>query len=641
MAVLAVKQLSKAYGADMILNAVSLQVQTGERAGLIGPNGAGKTTLLKILAGEEEADGGTITMARNTTLGYLAQGTLSTIPGTMEEELRRAFKKLDEMSLRLREIEAQMSAPEVTENPADIETLMQLYGELEQSYEQAGGYGAEAKLRAVTSGLGFSPSDMKRNVSTFSGGERTRLQLARLLLEEPDLLLLDEPTNHLDISAVEWLEVYLRDWGGSVLIVSHDRYFLDRVAGRILALDACRIKSYPGNYSAYLTQRELEETTQHREYDKQQALLDKERTLIRTSGTGEREKRQAKSRQKRLDTLELLDKPSSEKVIRMDFGYSGRSGEIVARVENAGKQFDGNSVFCDASFEVRWGDRVALVGPNGAGKTTLLKMIAKELTPDAGSVWLGPGVRIIYFDQHQGALSAEKTPLQEILDVSEMTTTEARTYLGRFLFYGDDVFKRNLDLSGGERSRLVLAKLGLEDGNFLVLDEPTNHLDISSVEELEKAIHQFPGTLLVVSHDRYFLSRTTEKVLEVISGRVSFYKMPYPAYVEERNNNGCEVFKDPAKEEKKVKLEREKEERNRELAVRRERRKLEQGYAELEESIIDKERQVSELEQELVLPEVFSDFVLAREKAEAVQSLKAELEEMYHEWESMAKKLEI
>ena len=596
--------------------------------------------MLKILTGQERADHGTITMARNTVLGYLAQGgTLALIPGTMEGELRRAFEKLDEMSARLREMETRMGTPEVTVDPEALEALMLSYGELEQNYEHAGGYRAEAKFRAVTFGLGFSDSDLQRPVATFSGGERTRLQLARLLLEEPDLLLLDEPTNHLDISAVEWLEGYLRDWQGSVLIVSHDRYFLDRVVTRILSLDACRIKSYPGNYSAYLTQRELEEVTLHKEYDKQQTLLDKERTLIRTSGTGEREKRQAKSRQKRLDTLELVEKPRNEKNIRMDFGYSGRSGEIVTRVENATKCFDGKPVFAGANFELRWGDRIALLGPNGAGKTTLLKMIAKELEPDEGNVWLGPSVRMVYFDQHQGALSAEKTPLQEILDASEMTNTEARTYLGRFLFPGDDVFKRNAELSGGERSRLALAKLGLEDGNFLVLDEPTNHLDISGVEELEKAISQFPGTLLVVSHDRYFIARTTQKVLEVTDGCVRLYKMHYTAYVEERNNRR-EAVKDPGKIEKRLRVEKEKEERDRELVVRRERRKLEQEYAQLEEDITAKEQLVSDLEQQLALPEVFGDFTLAREKADTMQSLKVELEEMYQDWERMARKLE-
>jgi ATP-binding cassette subfamily F protein 3 len=639
MTVLAVNQLSKSYGADIILDAVSLQIQPGERVGLIGPNGAGKTTLLKILTGQERADEGTSTMARNTAVGYLAQGTLAPIPGTMEGELRRAFEKLEEMSARLREMEEKMGTPGLTKDPVALEALMQSYGELEHSYEHAGGYRAEARFRAVTIGLGFSDSDLQRPVATFSGGERTRLQLARLLLEEPDLLLLDEPTNHLDISAVEWLEGYLRDWRGSVLIVSHDRYFLDRVVGRILSLEACRIKSYPGNYSAYLAQRELEEATLHKEYDKQQTLLDKEKTLIRTSGTGEREKRQAKSRQKRLDTLELVEKPRSEKNIRIDFGYSGRSGEIVTRVENAGKQFDGKPVFADANFELRWGDRIALVGPNGAGKSTLLKMIAKELEPEEGNVWLGPSVRMVYFDQHQGALSAEKTPLQEIIDASEMTNTEARTYLGRFLFPGDDVFKRNSELSGGERSRLALAKLGLEDGNFLVLDEPTNHLDISGVEELEKAIGQFPGTLLVVSHDRYFISRTTEKVLEVTDGSVRLYKMPYAAYVEERDTRR-DAMKDPGKEEKRLRGEKEKEERARELAVRRERRKLELGYAQLEDNITAKEQLVCELEQQLALPEVFGDFTLAREKAEVMQSLKAELEEMYQDWEGTARKLE-
>ncbi|MDW7649887.1 MAG: ABC-F family ATP-binding cassette domain-containing protein [Bacillota bacterium] len=637
MTMLSASQLSKSYLPNVVLDAVSLQIHAGERIGLVGPNGAGKTTLLKILAGLDSADSGTVTLARGTALGYLEQGTAAVYSGTMEEELRRAFGSLDEMAAKLRRLEKEMA--EASAEPDRLQAALEQYGELEHRFEEAGGYTVEARLRAVTAGLGFTPDDLKKPLSSFSGGERTRLRLARLLLEEPDLLLLDEPTNHLDVSAVEWLESYLNDWRGSVLIVSHDRYFLDRVINRVLALDNARIKSYPGNYSAFVAQRELNAVSEESAYRKQQDYITKEAALIRTSGTGEREKRQAKSRQKKLDKLYILEKPQSEKTITLDFGFSGRSGDIAVRLSNVGKSFNKKTVFSAVDAEIRWGDRVALVGPNGSGKTTLLKLIAGELEPDQGEIWLGPSVRLVYFDQHQQALDRDKNPLEEIMDAGEMTLTEARTYLGRFLFSGEDVFKRNSTLSGGEMSRLALAKLGLDAGNFLVLDEPTNHLDIRSVEELEDALEQFPGTLLVVSHDRYFLSRTTGKVLDVRDGSVRFYKMPYDEYVREREQQ-AEIRRSGQDWEKQQKQVEEKRRREEELARRRQRRRIEQQVHELEEEISTLEQRLADVEHELSQPAVFDDYRLAREKAAEMDSLKAKLEELYAIWDRTLQDLE-
>lgn len=635
MTVLSVSQISKSYGADCVLDRVSFQLHAGERVGLVGPNGAGKTTLLRIITRQETADGGTVALARGTSLGYLEQGTQYAVTGTMEDELRRAFGPLEQIADRLRTLEEKMTAKAGSEALA---SAMEEYGKLRYSYEMAGGYTAETRLRSVTTGLGFADTDMKRPVETFSGGERTRLRLARLLLEEPELLLLDEPTNHLDMSAVEWLEKYLGDWRGCVLIVSHDRYFLDRVAGRILALNQHRIKSYSGNYSAYSAQRELEAVTQEKAYRKQQDYIARESAYIRTSGTGEREKRQAKSRQKRLEKLERIDSPQNEKAMALDFGFSGRSGDIVVRLQHVAKHFAQKPVFTNVDLELRWGKRVALLGPNGAGKTTLLKLIAGELAADEGTVWIGPSVRLVYFDQHQQAVSPDKSPLDEIMDASAMTLTEARTYLGRFLFSGEDVFKRNADLSGGERSRLALAKLGLDAGNFLVLDEPTNHLDIRGVEELEDALDGFPGTLLVVSHDRYFVRRTTDSVLEVRDGRVTYYPVPYDEYLMERENRTEADL--PQKADKQRRLEEEKLKREELLAKRREARKLEQQVSAAEEKISRLEERLSVLERELSQPEVFEDYRLAADKGQEMDTIKEELERLYVSWEGLTQQLE-
>ena len=639
MAVLSVSQISKSYGAATVLQQIDFQLYRAERVGLVGPNGAGKTTLLKIIAGQEMADTGTVALARDVTIGYLEQGTAKVAAGTMEEELRRAFAPLDELAVRMSLLEKNMASAKLAADSQALEAVLNDYGKLRHRFEEAGGYSAESRLRSVVSGLGFSASDLKRAMETFSGGEKTRLRLARILLEEPGLLLLDEPTNHLDLAAVEWLERYLSEWRGCVLIVSHDRYFLDRVAGRILSLERQQLKSYRGNYSAYTAQRELAAVTEEKAYRKQQDYIAKEETFVRTQGTGEREKKQAKSRQKKLEKLTKLDSPQQARAMALDFHFSGRSGEIAVRLSNVAKEFGARTVFRDVNVEIRWGKRVALLGANGSGKSTLLKLIAGELTADNGTVWLGPSVRLVYFDQHQQAVSADKTPLAEIMDASGMTLGAARTYLGRFLFSGEDVFKCNADLSGGERSRLALAKLSLDAGNFLVLDEPTNHLDISGVEELESALDAFCGTLLVVSHDRYFISRTTDSVLEVKDGSVSFYQMPYADYLLERERRE-KASVSSEKADLRERQETEKQRREDLLAKRRELRKMELRIRETEEEIGRLEHRLALLEAELSEPDVFNDYRLAAEKGEEMERVKEGLEKLYSLWEELTCHLE-
>ena len=637
MSIVNVHNLKKAFGTNVILHGISFQLHIRERVGLVGPNGAGKTTILNIMTGFESIDEGIVSMAKGSTLGYLHQSSMETATGTMEEELRQAFVQINQLGERMLQLEQQMAID--SQHADELEKIMVAYGELRHRFEEAEGYSAEARLRAVVNGLGFAMDDLSRPVSTFSGGERTRLRLARLLLEKPDVLLLDEPTNHLDISAVEWLEKFLGDWSGTVLIVSHDRYFLDRVVGRILALENGMIKSYSGNYSAYIAQKELELVTQKKSYHKQQNYIEKEATYIRTSGTGEREKRQAKSRQKRLDKLEAVDKPRDEKSMVLDFTYSGRSGDIVARLEHVTKIFEEHTVFSDVDFQLRWGDRVALVGPNGSGKSPLLKLIAGEIQADTGVVWVGPSVQPVYFDQHQQALALEKTPLAEIIDASTMTTTEARTYLGHFLFSGDDVFKRNADLSGGEKSRLALAKLGMDDGNFLILDEPTSHLDIQGVEELEAAILSFPGTLIVVSHDRYFLTRTTTKVLDVTGGKVKLYSMAYEKYVEAREIEAIQQ-QSPGVEDRRQRQEEERVRREEKLLLRRKRRKLQLQVTDIEAEIARLEDMIAILEAQLADQQVFSDYKVAAEKGQEMNELKSGVHTLIEQWEMLTEELE-
>ncbi|NLN07591.1 MAG: ABC-F family ATP-binding cassette domain-containing protein [Firmicutes bacterium] len=637
MSIVQVHNVKKAFGADEVLGGVSFQLQKKERVGLVGPNGAGKTTLLNIMAGLETADEGTVTYAKGTTLAYLEQQADVTSSGSMEEELRKAFAGLEKLAETLRTYEKQMADGKLP--PDELAAVMAAYGEARQLFEAAEGYNAEARLRAVVNGLGFTEKDLNRPVSSFSGGERTRLRLARLLLEQPDILLLDEPTNHLDLAAVEWLEKFLAAWPGTILLVSHDRYFLDRVVERILALENGQVKSYTGNYSAYLQQKELERVALEKSYQKQQLYLEKETAYIRSLGTSEREKRQAKSRQKRLAKIQPVEKPLKEKKMVLDFNYAGRSGDIVARLEQVSKSFGTHKVLSNASFEIRFGDRIGLVGPNGAGKSTLLKLLAGELSPDSGRIWLGPSVCPVYFDQHQQVLDPQKTPLEEILAACDMTATEARTYLGRFLFSGDDVFKRNETLSGGERSRLALAKLSLDAGNFLMLDEPTNHLDILGMEELEAALLAFPGTLLVVSHDRYFLSRTTNKILDISAGRIRLFPLPYAEYLAERDRE-AQTRPDIAEAEKRMRREEETRRRAEELARRRRRRKLQDALAQAEEEIAACEATVRLLEKELSAPEVFSDYRKAAAKGEAMAEAKKKLSALYERWDSLAEQLE-
>ncbi len=645
--------IHKAYGANPVLRGVSLQLHRGERAGLIGVNGSGKSTILKIIMGEETADGGQLRLSREVKVGYLSQKPEFTSKETLRAFLEQGAAPLLKLQKEMAALEQEMARVSRQEgkNAPRLDPLVERYGILAHHFEEQGGYDLEHRLRVVARGLGFDEADLGRSLATFSGGEKTRAQLAALLLQEPELLLLDEPTNNLDTEAVEWLESYLSAWRGALLVVSHDRYFLDRVATEVLLLEQGVVRAYRGNYSAFQSQRRLEEATALKAYRKQQAVLEKERAFILNAAADARTKRQARSREKRLEKLEPLQGVTREREIKIRLGFAGRSGKLVVSLENISKKYGPRQIFADVNLEIHWGDRVAVVGPNGAGKTTLLRVITGEEAPTTGRLRVGPSVRMAYFEQEQKELDPHSTPLAVIMNASSMSAPEARNYLGSYLFQGEDVFKKIGSLSGGELSRLALAKMGLVEGNFLIMDEPTNHLDFQGVEELETTLAAYPGTILLVSHDRYFISRTANKILELQDGRARLFGGSYREYRElkERgkalrpavsplSSSGVEA--DREKADRLAQRQAEQAKRAELMAQRRRRREAERQLAALEEEIHGTEERIGLLEQQLADPALYSCFAQARPVMDELQALRGQLEKLYKQWEETAALLE-
>ncbi len=637
MAVLNIKNLGKSYGENTIFEGISLQVFPGNKMALVGPNGAGKTTLLKILMGEEEADEGSISFSRDVSAGYLKQKEYFPPGTTLFQHLKKSLAHLYALGEEIKELEKKMASEEVKENPQLLEKIMGEYGRLSQSYQERGGYFLDNRIKQVAKGLGFREEDFERQVDSFSGGEKTCLQLACLLLEDHDLILLDEPTNYLDIKAVEWLEEFLAKEEAALLVASHDRYFLNRVVDGVAHLENKTLKVYNGNYSRFVEQYNAQKLSQEKACQKQEELIKKEEELIRTSKGGERDKRQAKSREKKLEGLERIDAPSRESSMSLDFNYAGRAGQEVAVFEKAGKKYQGKSLLKDISFTIKWGDRVALIGPNGAGKSTLMKMITGEVEPSWGKVRLGPSVKIAYFDQEQGQLNPQKRVLEEITDFSGLNISQARNYLGRYLFKGDDVFKRVESLSGGERSRLVLAKVALPRANFLLLDEPTNHLDIKGLEELESALSRYPGTLLFISHDRYFISSLASRIMEVDKGRVVVCPGGYNYYKElkEKEKEKQDFLKEDRKAYRQKQREQERLHREEIMARKRELKGTEDSLKEKEKLIEELENKISLLEDKLSDSQIYDNFEEVRRLNQEYKEVKKELEKLYSQWEEL------
>lgn len=537
VSILTAKGLSKHFGAQDIFEDVSLQITHGERTALVGPNGVGKTTLLQILAGLELASDGEVHRSKGLRVGYLPQEvTLADGGETLWELAQDAFAHLKRQAAALHRLEEAMTA---ATDPAEQDQLLERYGKAQHAFELAGGYTYETRIRQVLSGLGFGEGEYRRPLAQFSGGQQTRAHLARLLLDAPDLLLLDEPTNHLDLAAVEWLEDYLQSSEGAIVVTAHDRYFLDKVATKVWDLNRGRLEVYRGNYTAYVSQRAERRQRQEREYQRQQTFIAKEEDFIRRNIAGQRTK-EAQGRRKRLERLERIEKSANEKEISLNLHTDLRSGDLVLVTHDLVVGYEpGLPLFNCPDTEIRRGDRVALIGPNGAGKTSFVKTILKEVRPLSGCVRLGAAIEIGYLAQTHAGLNLDQTVLNEVMSVpvrghigKDLLIGEARNYLGRFLFSGEDVFKPISALSGGELARVALAKLALRGANFLVLDEPTNHLDIPSQEILQAVLADFPGTILLVAHDRYFIDALATQVwaLEDETLYVSKAESPLSAY---------------------------------------------------------------------------------------------------------------
>lgn len=541
MPILSCIDVGKSFGAERIFAGITFQINEHDRIGLVGPNGAGKSTLLNILAGREEPDEGTVSLARNTRIGYLTQYVDFQPHNTLHEELLTVFSELRSWEQELSTLTQEMSSSSVQENKALYDTLLARYDDLQSRYEHAGGYTYENRVEQVLDGLGFTREQQESPVTRLSGGQQTRASLGKLLLQEPDVLLMDEPTNHLDLAALEWLETYLLSWKGAMVIVAHDRYFLDKVVSRTIEMAFGRIEEYPGNYTKYLELREERMERQAREYEAQQAHIAHTEEFIRRYKAGQRSK-EARGRQKLLDRLERVERPQDFPELHFEFTPVTDSGLVVISTRKLAVGYGGGArrdpqrseepsvLVRVAELELLRGDRVGFIGPNGAGKTTVLRTLIGELQPISGQAQLGHGVRVGYYSQTHAGLNYDRTIIDEIRQVSVLSEEGARGFLGRFLFSGDDVFKSIGSLSGGERSRIALAKLTLQGSNLLILDEPTNHLDLQSRQFLEEILSEFDGTLLFVSHDRYFIDSLATKVWAIEDGVLIPYMGNYTDY---------------------------------------------------------------------------------------------------------------
>lgn len=636
---LQVNGLSKLYGAETILANIKLEVQTKDRIALVGRNGAGKSTLLKIIAGELSHDGGEIIKPKDVSMGYLAQNTGLETSLTIWDEMLTVFTHLQQMETKLRRLEQEMGKEENFSNAAVYEKLLADYDQLQLDYKDKGGYQYEADIRSILSGLGFPVETHQTTISTLSGGQKTRLALGKLLLTKPDLLILDEPTNHLDIETLTWLEQYLQGYPGAILIVSHDRYFLDKLVTQVYEISNKESRRFVGNYSKYLDLKSALYEQEMKRYEKQQDEIAKLEDFVQKNIARASTTKRAQSRRKQLDRMELLTRPLGDsKSASFHFDIEKQSGNDVLQVKDATIGYDADPIIEHVTMRLTRGDSVALVGPNGIGKSTLLKSIVNKLPLLNGDVSFGSNVSVGYYDQEQANLTSSKRVLNELWDEYPLQPEkEIRTILGNFLFTGDDVLKPVSSLSGGQKARLALAKLMMQKSNLLILDEPTNHLDLNSKEILENALIDYPGTLLFVSHDRYFINRVTTTVVELSTEGAQEYLGDYDYYVEKKNEmieraeleqeeNDVPVQKVVAQEKLNY-----LEEKERKKLERQRTRKIE----ELEQSILEFEEEIATLEDQLCLPEIYADYEKASEITTKKQTLQEQLEACMAEWEEL------
>ncbi|BBB91679.1 MAG TPA: ABC-F family ATP-binding cassette domain-containing protein [Methylomusa anaerophila] len=625
MSLLQVQGLSKSFGTHTILENVSFEIRRGEKVGLIGPNGAGKTTLFRILLGLETSDNGLVALTPGQQAAYVEQD-IELRQNTLYEELCTAFQDILACQQQMQRLEAAIALEQDKDNLA---SLMKEYGLVVDRFERGGGYEYENTVRKVAFGLGFTNEDLAKNPRAFSGGQKTRISLARALIRQPDFLFLDEPTNHLDLGMVEWLEEFLAGYPGAVLVISHDRYFLDEAVDRILAVEDGQIQDYNGNYSQYLEQKAERTEALERAYNKQQAMIAKTEEYISRYRAGIKSK-QARGRETRLKRLNRLERPGEAG--GFDFFVFNPPGECAERVAELGETAAGygnKPVFSGVSLLIRRGEGVALVGPNGAGKTTLLKLFTGDLAPLSGRVKLGSRVKIGYFSQEHEGLNPNNRVLDEIMNEFAFSEERARHYLGAFLFRGDEVYKLVGDLSGGEKARIALLKLMLTGANFLILDEPTNHLDISAREAVEEAIMSFPGTFLTVSHDRYFLDKVADRVVELAAGSITEYAGNYSYYRDKKAAALKEAARTAAKAVQAKSKPAKPEGRDAYRGKKPDPAKL---AKKLEEEITGLEAELAELELRLNDPDSHTDAGLSRELAEQYSKAQAALEAKYSEW---------
>lgn len=642
--ILSCNNITKTFGTDTILSDCSFHIEEREKTAIVGPNGAGKSTLLKIIMGRLPADDGTVTISKDKTLGYLAQHQNLSSDGTIYDELLSVKKDIIALEEKIRETEQQMK----NATGEQLDTLLDQYTKMNHQFELENGYAYQSEIVGVLKGLGFTEDDFSLPVNTLSGGQKTRVALGKLLLSKPDIILLDEPTNHLDMESIRWLENYLLGYNGSVIIVAHDRYFLDRIVTKIIEIENTHVTVFSGNYTAYADKKKILRNMQLKEYLNQQREIKHQQEVITKLKQFNREKsiKRAESREKMLDKLEVVDKPAEiNDKMNIELNPSVISGNDVLSVSHLSKAFDDNTLFTDISFDIKRGERVALIGNNGTGKTTILKIINDILPADSGEIKLGSKVTIGYYDQEHHVLDPDKTLFDELQDAyPDLNNTQIRNTLAAFLFTNDDVFKYIRDLSGGERGRVSLAKLMLSDANFLILDEPTNHLDMVSKEILENALNSYTGTVLYVSHDRYFINTTATRIIELVGQTTVNYIGNYDYYIEKKDALTAAALagkpadsssavsaaqKNAQKESAKADWKQSKEEQ---ALLKKKKNELKKT----EERITVIEDRLKAIEEESALPEVCTDTARLLELHKESTKLSEELDTLYEKWEELS-----
>ncbi|MCI7276208.1 MAG: ABC-F family ATP-binding cassette domain-containing protein [Cuneatibacter sp.] len=643
--ILACSHIHKAFIEKTIIEDATFHIEEREKAAIVGINGAGKSTLLKIIMGELAADSGEVMLAKGKTIGYLAQHQALQEGRTIYEEILEMKRDVLELEQRIRRLEREMKDAEGEE----LTKLLESYSRATHEFEQADGYAVRSEVTGVLRGLGFTEEEFDKDVGTLSGGQKTRVSLSKLLLSKPDVILLDEPTNHLDMDSVAWLENFLLNYNGSVIVVAHDRYFLDKIVTKVIEIDRCQVRTYRGNYTDYYQKKKAMLDIELKAYYNQQREIKHQEEVIARLKSFNREKsiKRAESREKALAKVEVLDKPITQDVaMTMELSPRNISGNDVLQITGLSKAFGDQQLFTDVTFEIKRGERLAVIGKNGTGKTTLLKIINGLLQPDTGEIKLGSRVQIAYYDQEHHVLHSEKTVFEEMSDAyPTLTNTEIRNVLAAFLFTGEDVFKQISELSGGEKGRVSLAKLMLSEANFLILDEPTNHLDILSKEILEQALNRYTGTVLYVSHDRYFINQTATRVLELSEQEFTSYLGNYDYYVEKKTQQAYlveeatkkavesgEVKVQPVKAPVKVTALDWKQQKEEQARLR----KRQNDLKKVEDAIAALEARLEEIDALLGTEDVYTNVAKLLELNKEKEEKQAELEADYEQWEALA-----